>query len=75
MIFGTTKVRDLRQVFEDICQFVFMQMMADKGIDCFGQLAVDTLLKKFVQLNNMSVFDGCFAHQLIRNTMHRTQLS
>ena len=39
-------------------------MTTDKGIDRYGQCAVDALLKEFAQLDDMTVFDRLFANQL-----------
>ena len=62
--FHHDRVTDVRRVFEDVCQFIFTQMTADKGIDRYGQRAVDALLKEFAQLDDMTVFDRLFANQL-----------
>ena len=61
---GTTT--NVKKVFEDVCHFIFTQMTADKGIDTYGQRAVDALLKEFAQLDDMTVFDGLFAHNLTK---------
>ena len=45
-----------KDMFDYVCNFMFNQMTADKGIKKHGQVAIDALFKEFAQLHDLEVF-------------------
>ena len=63
-IFDTKRDNDtLINAPRDITNFMFTQYTADRGIEKFGQLAVDALMKEFCQLEDIKVCKPVFFTQ------------
>ena len=60
-------------VMNEICYFLFTQMTADQCIKIYGEAAVSALVKEFVKLDNLNVFE-CIPKQSLSKEQKKDAL-